>query len=139
MTSKTTIRDGAGTGNIAKVSNFEDIIVGIGDNQTSFRILNATGTAFNFFAPLSGQEFIITSLLISGPEDATINIFEASSPTSSTITRLIYTITFNDSGFFPIIFPFGGFLEVEEGSFVNATTSVTTATMTMIGYFKPIG
>ena len=85
MSLKTSIKDGRGTSNLAGVSNAGELIVsGIGDNISSYVTMTAINTPFNFYPPKSGFEFIITSLIAAGPGGATLNIFEATTPTSAT-------------------------------------------------------
>jgi len=139
MTLKTTIRDGTGTGNLAKVSSAGELVItGVGNNITAFRTITPVNTPINFFSPIPDQEFFITSILTSGPDNTNVNIFEASSPTSNTTERLIYTISFTTSTFIPIVFPFGGFLRINEGSFINARTDKVVTTMTIIGYYRSV-
>lgn len=142
MTLKTAIRDGSGFSHLAGVTNANELLVaGFGDNQTRFVLLNANTTAFNFFSPKSGQNFYITSILFNiGGGATTMNIYESISPTATitaTDKELIRIVTAT-TGFIPITLPFGGFIKVTEGMFLNAQTTSQPNSMTIIGFYKPV-
>jgi hypothetical protein len=57
---------------------------------------NATNTAFNFVTPSGNQNFIITSIHLYanknvGANDATVEIYEALAPDTTTVTKTIFT------------------------------------------------
>jgi hypothetical protein len=140
MTLKTFIRDGCGSGHLVGISHAGELIVsGFGTNQTKFNALNVANTAFNFFIPLSGQNFVITSVIYNAPAGtSTVDIYEASSATSTTIVTQIFRIVTVGATFVPLIFSFGGFIPISEGSFLNAKTDNTTINMTIVGFYKII-
>ena len=140
MTLKTFIRDGTGSGHLAGVTHANELIVsGIGDNESVFNSMNVADIAFNFFIPLSTKNFFITSVLATTPAAATnIDIYEATSTTSTTISKQLLKIGTSSKTFIPITLPFGGFLKVREGFFVNAKTDNATVDLTIIGYYKDI-
>ena len=144
MTLKTFIRDGhEGTGHMAGVSNAGELVItgfgSISGINTKFNIINLTNTAFNFFIPMSTQNFIITSVLLNTPAAATnIDIYEASSATSTTIDKELLSVNTSSKGFIPIILPIGGFIPVTEGEFLNSKTDNATVNMTIIGFYRPI-
>ena len=138
MTLKALIKDGSGAGNLAGVSIGNELIVGgVGDNITVFKAMNVTGTAFKFFNPISDAVLFITSILLSTPAAATnIDIYEASSATSTVIDKEIISINTSSKQFIIIPFPFGGFPSVTQGEFLNAKTDNATVNMTIIGYYR---
>lgn len=140
MTARITIRDGTGTGHIAKVTRANELIVsGIGDCINTFWAMSIANQAYNFFIPKIGFNFRITSILFSTPASATtIDIYEASSVASLTIDKQILKVDISSKGFYPVNFPFGGFVPVAEGTFLNAKTDNTTVNMTIIGFYRPI-
>lgn len=140
MTLKTLIKDGQGTANLAGVSNAGELIVsGFGSNESKFVLLNVNGQAFNFFPPRSGYNFMITSILLNvGGGATTMEIFEATSDTSTTVSKQLINIVTATAGFFPINFSLGGFLQVTEGFFVNVTTTSQPNNMTIIGFYRPV-
>jgi hypothetical protein len=140
MTLKTFIKDGDGSGHLVGVSHAGELIVsGFGINQTKFNALNVANTAFNFFIPLSEQNFVITSIIYNAPAGtSTVDIYEASSTTSTTISKQIFRIITVGATFVPLIFSLGGFVTVGEGSFLNAKTDNITVNMTIVGFYKII-
>lgn len=142
MTLKSTIKDGH-NGNNATVGVTEigELIVNgyaKDDLLTAFNSLTVINTAFNFFIPLSGQEFVITSIFFDTPAAATnIDIYESSSVISIVVDKTILHISTSGKNFFPITFPFGGFPTVTEGKFLNAKTDNATVNMTIMGYYAP--
>ncbi len=140
MTLKTSIKDGRGTGNLTMVNNAGELIIsGFGNNLSQFVLLNVNNQAFNFFHPRSGYNFMITSILFNvGGGATTMEIFEATSATSTTVSKQLINIVTATAGFFPINFSIGGFLQVTEGFFVNVTTTSQPNNMTIIGFYRPI-
>jgi hypothetical protein len=141
MAAKIVIMDGAnGTGQYAGVTPIGELIVaGFGTlkNQAIFQAMAATNTSFNFFGPISGQQFVITSITLDGPAGATISIYEAANPSTIAIDKLLYKINLRAAGNLIVPFSFGGFLAVSEGEYVNAFTDTATTNMTIIGYYSP--
>jgi hypothetical protein len=100
--------------------------------------LNVINAAFNFFGPIAGQQFIITSIILDGPANATISIYEGASPSTINIDRLVYKVDLRSATNLIIPFSFGGFLAVSEGEYLNVLTDATTVNMTIVGYYSPI-
>jgi hypothetical protein len=140
MTLKTSLKDGRGTGNLVGVSSAGELTLrGIGDNQSISRSLSTPGQAYNFFSPLSGQTFVITSIITSSNQNnLSLTIFSAPSATSIATDTELITIGIINATTLAITLPFGGFLPVGEGEFLNAITDKATLYMTIIGFYKPI-
>jgi hypothetical protein len=140
MTLRIQIVDGRGTGQLVGATPLGELLVaGFGtlNNLSSFRTMTPSNTAFNFFGPIAGQQFIITSIILDGPA-STISIYEAASPSTIIIDRLVYKIDLRSATTIAIPFSFGGFLPVSEGEYLNAFTSDATVNMNILGYFHPI-
>lgn len=139
MPAKVVIMDGAnGTGQYAGVTPIGELIVaGFGSlrNQAIFQSMTAINTSSNFFGPIAGQQFVITSIVLDGANGATISIYEAANPSTITIDRLLYKVNLRSATNIVAPFPFGGFLAVSEGEYVNAFTDTATVNMTIIGYY----
>lgn len=140
MSAKVVIMDGAkGTGQYAGVTPIGELLVaGFGNliNQSKFNSLTDANTPLNFFGPIAGQQLVITSIILDGPNGATISIYEASSTSTLTIDRLVYKIDIRTATNLVIPFSFGGFLSVSEGEYLNAFTDTATVNMTIIGYYS---
>jgi hypothetical protein len=139
MTLKTSIKDGRGTDNLVEISSAGELILrGIGDNQSSNASLTATNQAFNFFPPLSGKTFVITAIITSSPNNSTLTIFSAQSATSTIMDMELLAIGIVNATTLVVTLPFGGFLSVGEGEFLNATTTVATSNVTIVGFYRPL-
>lgn len=140
MTLKIQISDGyEGTRQLSGVSSAGELVVkGFGETQSKYNAMSSINTAYNFFIPKSSQNFIITTILFSGPGNASIDIYEAPSAISTTIDKQITHIEILEKAFYPINFPFGGFPTVTEGEFLNAKTDAATVYMTIFGHYRPV-
>ena len=139
MTLKIFIKDGGGTGSLAEVSGAGELVVkGYGNSEIAFNTMTSANTAYNFFIPKSGQNFVITSVIFDVGAAAVIDLYESSSATSTTIDKQIFKFSLIKDTFVPITLPFGGFIKITEGEFLNAKTSVQPVDMTIIGFYKPI-
>lgn len=145
MTLKSLIKDGKGEGHLAGVSNAGEVTVsGFGDGNaltnSVFKALNVANTAFSFFPPQSGQNFYITTMIFNWPgAGALLEIYETSSPTSTTVDKQIIKADLpSGKGFAAIPFSIGGFPVITEGEFLNAKTDTTTVNLTIVGFYKPL-
>ena len=142
MPAKVVIMDGAkGTGQYAGVTSIGELLVaGFGtlSNQAVYKSMTSVNASYNFFGPIAGQQFVITSIILDGPNGATISIYEAASTSTLTIDRLVYKIDIRNATNLVIPFSFGGFLAVSEGEYLNAFTDTATVNMTIIGYYHPL-
>lgn len=139
MPSKNQIQDGRGSNQLAGVTPLGELLVaGFGtlSNISKFNAMTS-GAAFNFFGPIAGQMFIITSIVFTGPINAIVKVFEASSASSVTIDKLLFQLNLGAATQMSVNFPFGGFIGVSEGEYVNANTDTSTVNMNIIGYYHP--
>jgi hypothetical protein len=139
MTLKIQVSDGyQGTRHLAGVSSAGELVVkGFGENSSKFQSMSSINIAYNFFIPKSQQNFIITSILFSSPANTSIDVYEGASATATSIDKEILHIEIFSKDFYTVILPFGGFLAVTEGEFLNAKTDTSTVSMTIIGYYRP--
>jgi hypothetical protein len=138
MSLKILIKDGKGTGNLAGVSSAGELVVkGFGDNISNNQAMTVNGQAYNFFPPLPGQAFVITTIIFSVKANTILTIFSAPSATSTVQDTLLFSTTITIATTQAISFSFGGFLSVGEGEFLNATTSNATSQMTIVGFYRP--
>jgi hypothetical protein len=140
MTAKVTIIDGTGSGQYAGVSDIGEVLIaGFGSllNKSEFRVMNSTTKTFNFFGPIIGQQFLITSILISGNASSTITIYEATSASTLIADKIILQINLRANSTIIIPFSFGGFLPVSEGEYLNAITDTQPVNMNIVGYYYP--
>ena len=139
MTLKSIIGDGRGTGNLTGISNAGEVIIsGIGEGLSSYVNMVTLNTPYNFYAPKSGYEFFITTIISSGAATTVLSIYETDVPTSSTINRLLVKFDFRITKLIIIPFSFGGYIRVNEGSFINAIATQSNVITTIMGFYKPI-
>lgn len=51
---------------------------------------------------------------------------------------MVFKFSLLKDAFVPILLPFGGFIKITEGSYLNAKVSVQPSNMTIIGFYRPI-
>jgi hypothetical protein len=143
MSLKSIIMDGAkGTGQFAGVTPVGELFVagfGVESNQSVFRSLDTVGS-FNFFGPIAGQQFMITSMIFSGISGKIITVYEASSPSTTTIDRTVFKIHLRNDSTIHVPLQFGGYLAVSEGEYLNALvdTALPATNVSIIGYYQPM-
>jgi hypothetical protein len=132
------LRDGGGNKNKAKVtSNGQLVTSPISYDETIYKELDTINTAYNFYKASSGKQFVITLIRakadrqVSSTVDADVIIYEATSETTTTVSKVIHqeamvrgeSLTINTN------------IIVNEGVFVNAKTTDDDIHMTIMGYF----
>jgi hypothetical protein len=142
MSAPVRIVDGSGTTITAKVSDIGELVTsGYSYEEASNALLDVVDTAYNFFIPKPSQQFVITTImvrankLVSAVSDATVDIYEANSASSTTISKSLFQTQIVES---QIITLTNIRLLVTEGLFVNAKTDDDDITVNMLGYYIPI-
>lgn len=139
MSAKVVIMDGQrGKGQCAGVTPIGELILaGFGAliNKTSFQTLGAA--VVNFFGPITGQQFVITSITMDG-NNSDVVIYEASNPSTATVEKALFSLHLGSNANLFVPFQFGGFLAVSEGAYINATNSAGTTNITIVGYYSPV-
>jgi len=126
----------------AKVTSIGQLVVApFAYDEAKFQELDAVNTAFSFFPPIAGQQFVITGLRIKASRsvsttvDASIIIYEGDSDATTTVDRTLYEdalVRGEFADFVPIN------ILVNKAKFVNAKTSDATVFMNIVGYYIPI-
>lgn len=138
MSVKTTIKDGKGKGNEAVVTDRGQLVTAPLDFSNAYtQEVNATATAFNFVGPVNGKQFVITDILLYadknvGVNDAAVQLYEATSATSTAETKTILDIEMLKQSSRDIT---GINLIVTEGRYVNIKTDDATIFATIMGYY----
>lgn len=122
----------------AKITKSGELVVSpIAYDETVFKELAEDDTAYNFYAPKPGQQFVITSINmkadrdLSQTVDATVVIYEATSETETTVSKVLFQeamvrgerTTLNTH------------ILVGAGFWVNAKTTDDDIHMTIMGYY----
>jgi hypothetical protein len=141
MSLPTVIVDGGGgTNQAACVNEIGELVTGRFDYDTvSNQTMETANTAVNFFGPLAGMQFVITSILIYanknvGAGDATVTIYEATGATETAISRTIFTAEMVKQTRADFI---GINLLINEGVFINGVTDDDDVFATVMGYYIP--
>jgi len=104
-----------------------------------FQTIDTVDTAFNFFKPKQGFQFVITGVVISGNRDIGVNgsiltVYTADSTTSTTALSTPFEIEVPKSTVLPFIIPN---VLTAEGIFLNGKADDATVRVGMFGYFVP--
>ena len=102
--------------------------------------MDLTATAYNFYEPRAGEQFVITGMRgkadrqVSTTADADVIIYEATSATTTTVTKTLHQEAMVRGEAFTIV---GIRLLITEGRWVNAKTSDDDIHMTIFGHYIP--
>jgi len=107
-------------------------------NETSFNELGTIDTAFNFYVPRSGKQFVITSVFaygdkqVSGSANATVEVYEGTSESTITVDKILLQFEIGQNEFHP----YNGLnLLVNSNRFINAKTSDDDVHMNILGFY----
>ena len=129
----------SGNGQDVQVNEAGELIVAAGSYDIPvFNELAEPGTAYNYFKPDGVKQFLLTGFLaygdkqVSGTTNATVTIYEASSPTTTTVDKVIiqFEIGQNQSVPFPNVR-----ILTNHGVYLNAKTDDDDVHMTIFGHF----
>ena len=100
--------------------------------------LTVACTAVNFFAPSSGQRLVVTAIYIGADRNvsancgAAVEIYEATSATSTVVTKTIFKTGIIRNGNLPLL---GLNFLATQGVWLNAKTDDANINITIAGYF----
>ena len=133
------ITDGAGKKHKAKVTSSGELVVApLAYDETVFNELAEPNTAYNFYPPLPGKQFVITAVIfradkqVSSQTDAVVVIYEAADTATIVVDKVLiqFAVVQGD-----IITTTPLRILVNEGKHVNAKTSDDDIHMTITGYY----
>ena len=107
-------------------------------NEAEFKELGIINTAFNFYSPKSGKQFIITNIFafgdkqVSGASNATVEVYEAASEGTTVVERCLLKFEIGQNQFQP--YQNLGLL-VNSGVFINAKTDDDDVHMNILGFY----
>jgi hypothetical protein len=136
---KVLILDGGGKGRAALVTSIGQLVTApFAYDETVFKELAADDTAYNFWPPKPGEQFVITGVLfradkqVSSTVDATVVVYEATTDSTITVSKILiqFAVVQGD-----IINATPLNLLVNEGRYVNAKTDDDDIHMTIMGYY----
>lgn len=133
------IQDGSGRQQLVKVTGRGQLVVGpIAYNTTESKSLTVVNTAYNFVEPIGGQRFVLDGIIfstdknVSQTDGAIITIYEATSATSATVAKSLFTLNLSRLTEDAIT---GLNVITTAGVWINAKTDDNNCSVTIIGYF----
>lgn len=133
------IKDGSGHGHKVKVTHTGELVTIRGEyDAATAAVMSATATAYNLALPKDEKSFIITGIIlnadknVSATNGANIRIYETTTNTSTSETKLLFTLNLlkNDSEVITSIL-----IKTTEGRYINADTDDATVNITLLGYY----
>lgn len=139
MPTRTKITSGSGKGYQATVSKNGQLITSpFAYDNTQFQELATAATAYNFYTPNMGKQFVITGIIakadkqVSGTVDADVVVYEAGASDTVTADKVLFQMAMVEGDLITLL-PLN--ILVNEGKFVNAKTSDDDIHMTITGYY----
>lgn len=133
------IDDGYGSNGFVKVNPNGQLVVGpLAFDETSFQEMNVIDTAFNFYGPVAGKQFVITNVIAFASKDVTnntdtvIDIYEASADDTATADKTLLEFGMGqlaNASFGPLN------IIVNKGKWINGKTSDNTIWLNILGYY----
>jgi hypothetical protein len=117
-------------------SSGELVTAALAYDLSMYNEMSATGTAYNFYSPESGKQFIITGFVAVSDKnitaDAIVEIYEADSDDSTTVSKALPKFAMTKNA---VVSPTPLRILVSQGVWVNAKTDDATIHLTMFGYY----
>jgi len=116
------------------------VVAPISYDESSFNTLDATATAYNFYVPKVGQQFIITAVLafadkdVADNTDTIVTVYEATAPDTATESKVLFQFGMGKLTVLSLT-PLN--LLINEGVYINAKTGDDDIHMTIMGYYIP--
>lgn len=130
-----------GNGRPARFNPQGQLETALGDYDLSkFVSMSATATAFNYYTPIPGRQFLITGLLcfatkdVQDNSDTNIVIYEGTTPSTTTEARIILQF---GMGQLTVLSMPNLRLLVSQSVFLNAKTDDATVDLNILGHFIP--
>jgi hypothetical protein len=133
---------GGPTNRVARVTPLGQLVTApFGYDETVFKELATANTAYNFYQPKSGQQFVITGIRakadrdVSNTADAEVVIYEAGSDSATAVDKTLHQEAMIRGESITLI-PVN--ILVAAGKYVNAKTTDDDIHMTIFGYYVPV-
>lgn len=141
MTVRTQIFDGGGTNNRTRVTTIGQLVTApYAYDQTQYVELAEADTAYNFYGPRNGEQFVITGFIakadkqVSTTADADVVIYEATASDTTTVSKVLFQTVMVEGDLLAAI-PLN--IVVTTGVYVNAKTTDDDIHITIMGYYIP--
>lgn len=127
------------TSDTARVTTYGALVTASAKfDESSFQAMDLDNTAYNFYVPKFGQQFVITGMIVKGDKqvasntNATVIVYEATSVDTTTADKVIVQFEVGQNESIPV--PRLNFL-VSKSRWVNAKTDDDDIHMTILGYY----
>lgn len=136
------IQSGNGNGRTAIVTDIGQLVTApIKYDETKFLELAEPDTAYNFYPPKGGEQFVVTGVLfradkqVSSTVDATVVIYEATTALTVTVSKVTiqFAVVQGD-----IINATPLNILINEGRYLSAKTTDDDVHMTIMGYYRKV-
>lgn len=135
------IIDGTGTRSRAKVTKIGQVVTApFAYDDSSVRELAEPDTAYNFYGPRSGEQFVMTGIFakadrdVSNTVDAIVVLYEASGPSETDVDKVLFQAAMV-RGDQVIVNPLN--VLVGEGKWLNGKTTDDDIHANITGYYVP--
>jgi len=131
------IKDGQGSGHLASVSSTGALLVTPpAFEEVSYADMTSANTAYEMFAPIYGKQFVMTGIIVTAKknvaQDEIVEVYEADSGDSTTVTKAILTLEMLASSSRDIT---GLNLLISAGSFLNVKADDNDTAVSIVGYY----
>lgn len=126
------------TGDAVRVHQDGRMFTGGQFNLIEFNTLDVVDTAYNFYLPRTGKQFVVTRIFaygdkeVAGNSNATVEVYEATSISTLTVSKIIMQFEIGQNEFQPYDTLA---LLVNTGRFINAKTSDEDVHMNILGFY----
>ena len=142
MSTPVQIKDGTGKNSNAKVTSIGQVVTSAFDyDLVIYKELAADNTAYNFYEPKHGKQFVITGIIlvadkqVSSNATADVVIYEADAMDTTTVSKvLLQTGMIQDQ--VQVLLPLN--ILVNAGKFINGKTTDDDIHANVLGYYLPI-
>lgn len=139
MATPTHITNGIGSQHKACVTSIGQLVVApFKYDEVVAKTSAVDNTAVNFYAPKMGEQFVVTTILLTADSNvqpsAVIDVYEASSSTSTVVDKSILFIDLLKNEFRDLI---GLNLLITKGKWVNLKADDSDVSATIMGYYIP--
>lgn len=129
-------------------SNGKKVTVGAGGtlslaplfDEIEFNELAVADQIYNYYQPLAGSRFILTGVVATADSsvqaDATVIIYEASSPTSTTVDKVLFQFVLLKNQ--QLVIP-NFQIKVSPDVWINGKTNDDDVHMSVVGHFVNVG
>lgn len=128
-----------GNGSEANVTRIGQLVTApFAYDEVVAQTLSVNNQAYNFFEPIVGQQFVVTTILLTADSNVAtstdITVYESSSVSDTTVDKLILFVELLKNDYRDLI---GLNLLITEGKYLNIKMDDNDVRVTVMGYYVP--